>query len=107
MTTDVKRSRQAASGSNPIEATSSLGYGYHPLARALTSRITAAAEAPTRIQSFVLSGAALSEVRGPEPKPLASIDSASWIEPSTLVRTTGTTTSAQDRGPRGFPPRRR
>ena len=46
-------------------------------------------------------------MRVAEPKPRASIDSASWIEPSALVRTTGTTTSAQDAGPRGRQPRRR
>src|ERR1700737_4224754 len=68
---------------------------------------TAQADAATSNQSRVVSAEPLSEVRGPEPKPRASIDSASWIEPSTLVRTTGTTTSAQDRGPRGFHPRRR
>ena len=50
---------------------------------------------------------ASTDVRGPEPKPRASIDSASWIEPSTLVRTTGTTISDQDLGPRGRHPRNR
>jgi hypothetical protein len=69
--------------------------------------ITAAADAPASNQSDLRSGEDLSDVRGPEPKPLASIDSASWMEPSTLVSTTGTTTSAHERGPRGRHPRKR
>src|ERR1700682_786227 len=84
-----------------------VGYGYQSAARAAMKMITAADEVATRIQSDRFRWFDLSEVRGPEPKPRASIDSASWIEPSTLVRTTGTTTSAQERGPRGFHPRRR
>ena len=35
------------------------------------------------------------------------MDSASWIEPSIAVSTTGTATAAQDRGPRGRQPRSR
>jgi hypothetical protein len=54
---------------------------------------SAAPDAPMRSQSGRRSRAGLTDVRGPEPNPRASIDSASWIEPSTLVNTTGTTIS--------------
>src|SRR5258708_1634752 len=84
-----------------------VGYGYQSAALAAMKAMTAADDVATRIQSVLRICVALSEVRGPEPKPRASIDSASWIDPSTLVSTTGTTTSAQERGPLGRQPRSR
>src|SRR5947208_15683821 len=89
----------------------SRGYGAHgpaqPAAIDSANSATADAEATTSTQSFELMRTGLMCVRGPEPKPRASIDSASWIELSTLVRTTGTATSAHERGPRGRQPRMR
>ena len=87
----------------------SVGYAYHGAAHPMTweTRKTAndAAEAATNSQSEGRRRADLTAVRGPEPNPRASIDSASWIDPSTLVSTTGTTISDHDLGPLGRHPR--
>src|SRR5258708_5933580 len=107
VSTGVKRRRQAASGAIVMAGAWRVGYGYQSAALAAMKAMTAADDVATRIQSVLRICVALSEVRGPEPKPRASIDSASWIDPSTLVSTTGTTTSAQERGPLGRQPRSR
>src|SRR5579859_3097899 len=99
----------AISGRRSSGGAVSTGYGAHgpaqPVAIDTANRATADADAITRTQSCELMRTGLMCVRGPEPNPRASIASASWIELSTLVRTTGTATSAHERGPRGRHPR--
>src|ERR1051326_6671151 len=101
----------AASGSGSSRGAISAGYGdhgaTHPQAIDATNTRTAASDAPTRSQSRLRMLGGCRCVRGPEPNPRASIDSASWMELSTLVSTTGTATSAHERGPRGRQPRMR
>src|SRR5260370_391157 len=109
--TGVNSSRQAATAARSIAGATSDGSASQSAARpaacAATKATTARPDAATTSQSERPSLGRSKEVRGAEEKPRASIDSASWIEDSALVSTTGTTTSAQERGPRGFHPRKR
>src|SRR5205809_1460923 len=110
-TTGVTSSSQTANARTSTEGAISEGYANHsaahPRKRASTKPRRARPALAITIQSARMSGARANLVRGPEPKPRASIDSASWIEPSALVSTTGTTISAHVRGPRGRQPRSR
>ncbi len=109
--TGVKRSKQAAMGQGWIVGRVSDGYANQsaaqPAARAAAKPASAKTDAATSSQSERRRAWPAIVVRTPEPNPRASIDSASWIEPSTLVSTTGTPTSIHERGPRGRHPRSR
>ena len=61
-----------------------VGYGYQSAAFPAMKAMTAAAEVATRIQSGRCMCVALSEVRGPEPKPRASMwGTAAWAQTTT------------------------
>src|SRR5260370_25283779 len=82
-TTGANSRRHAASDARSTAGVVSAGYAYHsaapPLARDARKVVTAAAEAPTRNQSHLRSRDDFNALRGPEPKPHASMDSASCI----------------------------
>src|SRR5437879_6991782 len=78
-----------------------------PIAWSAMNNTTARPEAAMTIQWSHSRFLFWNALREAEPKPLASIDSASWIELSTPLSTTATTTSAHEPGQRGRHPRSR
>src|SRR5215472_1687284 len=109
--TGAKRSTQAASGRGSIAGAPSVGYGSQsaaqPAMRETANSARARADAATKDQSDRCMRLGFAAVLGPDPKPRASMDSASWMDPSMVLSTTGTRISDQERGPRGRQPRSR